>query len=49
MEFVGPRTELPKSAERKGEAKMAAYRARKNAESIDGLPGLEASVAPKGH
>ena len=49
MEFVGPRTELPKSAERKGEAKMAAYRARKNAESIDGLPGLEPSVAPKGH
>ena len=49
MEFVGPRTELPKSAERKGEAKMAAYRARKNAESIDGLPGLEAPVAPKGH
>jgi hypothetical protein len=49
MEFVGPRTELPKSAERKGEAKMAAYRARKNAESIDGLPGLEPPVTPKGH
>jgi hypothetical protein len=49
MEFVGPRAELPESAERKGEAKMAAYRARKNAESIDGLPGLEPPVAPKGH
>lgn len=49
MEFVGKRTELVESAERKGEAKMAAYRARKNAESIDGLPGLEPMVAPEAH
>ena len=49
MEFVGPRTELPEWAERKGEAKMAAYRARKNAESIDGLPGLEPPPVPKVH
>ena len=41
MEFVGGREELIESARRKGEAKMAAYRARKNTESIDGLPGLE--------
>jgi hypothetical protein len=49
MEFVGPRTELVESAERKGEAKMAAYRARKNVESIDGLPGLEPILAPEDH
>ena len=41
MEFVGGREELVESARRKGEAKMAAYRARKNTKSIDGLPGLE--------
>lgn len=49
MEFVGGREELVESARRKGEAKMAAYRARKNAESIDGLPGLEPPFVPKGH
>ena len=49
MKFVGPRTELPEWAERKGEAKLVAYRARKNLESIDGLPGLEPPVAPKDH
>ena len=49
MEFVGPRTELVESAERKGESKMAAYRARKNVESIDGLPGLEPILAPEDH
>jgi hypothetical protein len=41
MEFVGGREELVESSRRKGEAKMAAYRARKNTKSIDGLPGLE--------
>jgi hypothetical protein len=41
LEFVGPRGQLVESALRKGEARMAAYRARKNAASIDGLPGLE--------
>jgi hypothetical protein len=40
MEFVGPREDLVASARRKGPEKMAAYRARKNAASIDGLPGL---------
>jgi hypothetical protein len=49
MEFVGGREELVESARRKGEAKMAAYRARKNTESIDGLPGLEpAAIVEKG-
>jgi hypothetical protein len=49
MEFVGQREELVESARRKGEAKIAAYRARKNTESIDGLPGLEpATVVEKG-
>ena len=46
MDFVRPREKLVESAARKGEAKMAAYRARRNAKSIDGLPGLE--PAPKG-
>lgn len=41
MEFVGGRQELVESARSKGETKMAAYRARKNTESIDGLLGLE--------
>jgi hypothetical protein len=44
MELVGPREQLVESAGRKGEAKMAAYRRRKNAESIDGLPGLEPMI-----
>jgi pyridoxamine 5'-phosphate oxidase-like protein len=47
MEFVGGREELVESARRKGEAKMAAYRARKNTESIDGLPGLEPATTVK--
>lgn len=41
MEFVEYRDDLVESARRKGETKMEAYRARKNTESIDGLPGLE--------
>ncbi len=45
MEFVGPREELVASARRKGPEKMAAYRARKNAASIDGLPGLRPAAA----
>lgn len=40
MDLVGDREELVESARRKGPEKMASYRARKNAESIDGLPGL---------
>ena len=41
MELVGDRKELVDGARRKGPKKMAAYRARRNAESIDGLPGLD--------
>src|ERR671916_3543271 len=47
MDLVGPREQLVESARRKGEAKIAAYRARKNAESIDGLPGLEPILVPE--
>ena len=47
MEFVGPREQLVESARRKGEEKMVAYRVRKNAESIDGLPGLEPTPVPR--
>jgi hypothetical protein len=47
MNLVGPREQLVASARRKGEAKMATYRARKNAESIDGLPGLEPILVPE--
>ncbi len=47
MRYVGPREQLVESAARKGEAKMAAYRARKNTASIDGLPGLEPAAAPE--
>ena len=45
MELVGPREELVASARRKGPEKMAAYRARKNAASIDGLPGLRPAAS----
>ena len=45
MEFVGPREELVASARRKGPEKMAAYRARKNVSSIDGLPGLRPTAS----
>ena len=49
MDFVGAREELLDSAKRKGEAGMARYRARKNTESIDGLPGIvTAPIVPKG-
>ena len=47
MDFVGPREQIVESARRKGEAKMAAYRARRNTASIDGLPGLESTFAPE--
>src|SRR5215207_8570742 len=47
MDLVGPREQLVESARRKGEAKMAAYRARKNAGSIDGLPGLQPILVPE--
>jgi hypothetical protein len=41
MDFVGPRDKLLTFAERKGPEKMAEYRAIKNTQSIDGLPGLD--------
>ncbi len=41
MEPLGYREQLLTFARRKGPEKMADYRARKNANSIDGLPGLE--------
>ena len=40
MQVVGERDLLRLSAERRGPAGTAAYRAERNAESIDGLPGL---------
>jgi hypothetical protein len=46
MDFVGTREQLVESARRKGEEQMAAYRGRKNAVSIDGLPGLGPDPAP---
>ena len=39
-EFRGERQQLTEWAERKGEAKLAAYRQEKNSSSIDGLPGV---------
>jgi Pyridoxamine 5'-phosphate oxidase len=40
MDLVGERDLLRRHAEKKGPDAMAAYRAEKNAVSIDGLPGL---------
>ena len=40
MEYVGERARLVDWAESKSPAAIEAYRAEKNAESIDGLPGL---------
>lgn len=40
MELSEPREELLVSAESKGPEKMARYRDRRNAQSIDGLPGM---------
>ena len=40
LALVGPRPRLVEWARAKGEAGLAAYRARKNARSIDGLPGV---------
>ncbi len=42
MELLGYRGQQLASARLKGPEKMAEYRARKNAQSIDGLPGLDA-------
>jgi hypothetical protein len=40
MEQVGERDKLLDWAERKGDDGLAAYWVQKNAQSIDGLPGL---------
>jgi Pyridoxamine 5'-phosphate oxidase len=40
LRYEGDRSQLATSAERKGEAGLDAYRAKNNAASIDGLPGL---------
>jgi hypothetical protein len=40
MEYLGDRPTLGQWAENKGPAKLVAYRAMKNATSLDGLPGL---------
>ena len=41
MEVVGERDLLRRGAERRGPEGLAAYRAEKNAVSLDGLPGLD--------
>ncbi len=45
MDLVAPRTKLDDWAARKGEDELVAYRAEKNAVSIDGLPALEEGAA----
>ena len=40
MEYVGDRTLLTQWAKRRTDDDLVAYRARKNATSIDGLPAL---------
>ncbi len=42
FEFRGERTQLDDWAQHKGSEGLRAYRAEKNAKSIDGLPGLDA-------
>jgi hypothetical protein len=41
MELVAPRTKLDRWATRQGDDGLAAYRAERNATSIDGLPALD--------
>jgi hypothetical protein len=48
MELLGPRERLLDSARRKGPEKLAAYRARRNTHSIDGLPGLATARIAEG-
>lgn len=40
MDLVGERDQIPRWAQSKGADGLAAYRAEKNAASLDGLPGL---------
>ena len=44
MDYVGDRTLLTQWAQRKTDDDLAAYRAKKNAASIDGLPALVGST-----
>ena len=46
FDYEGDRDTLIKYAEKKGPEGMARYRREKNAESIDGIPGLEAGASP---
>lgn len=46
LEHVADRSTLTEWAERKGVDGLVAYRAEKNATSIDGLPALDASPGP---
>jgi hypothetical protein len=41
MDLVGPRTVLDEWTDRKSPEELAAYRAEKNATSVDGLPALD--------
>ena len=46
MTLVGDRDDLPRWAERKGADGVADYQRTRNAESIDGLPGLDPDRVP---
>ena len=46
FEYAGERTQLVAWAERKGDADIAEYKAKKNQLSIDGLPGLKRLAEP---
>jgi len=47
MDFRGERDQLERWALKRGEEGLAAYRAERNAASIDGLPALSPEVAPR--
>jgi hypothetical protein len=44
-DYVGQRTQLVEYADNKGPEKLAEYKQKNNARSIDGLPGLHSSTA----
>lgn len=48
MDFAGQRDTLPRWAENRGEARLVAYRAEKNARSIDGLAAPLPDPLPAG-
>ncbi len=45
-EYAGERDVLERAHQRKGSRSLAAYRAQRNAESLDGLPGLPPPAGP---